>query len=88
MPKYGRTAGGLAALALLTPSSAPTPAAADPSLRSPATCSPTRSAGGTAVAVGRRVQASLQSGTNATFYSSATGTTGMKCARPASAPRC
>ncbi|TWV44862.1 Tat pathway signal sequence domain protein [Streptomyces misionensis] len=39
----------------------------------------TGSAGGTAVAVGDTLTAPLASGTNATFYSSATGTTGVKC---------
>ncbi|WP_320781273.1 Tat pathway signal sequence domain protein [Streptomyces sp. CRN 30] len=39
----------------------------------------TGSAGGTAVAVGTTLIAPLQSGTNATFYSSATGTSGVSC---------
>ncbi|MGW6917180.1 Tat pathway signal sequence domain protein [Kitasatospora sp. NPDC054939] len=38
------------------------------------------SAGGTAAAVGDVLTANLQSGTYATFYSSATGTSGIKCA--------
>lgn len=37
------------------------------------------SAGGTAAAVGDVVTAPLASGTNATFYSSSTGTTGVSC---------
>ncbi|MFF9086716.1 Tat pathway signal sequence domain protein [Streptomyces sp. NPDC014991] len=39
----------------------------------------TGSAGGTAVAVGDTLTAPLASGTAATFYSSATGTSGVKC---------
>ncbi|KOX02950.1 hypothetical protein [Streptomyces sp. NRRL B-3648] len=39
----------------------------------------TGSAGGTAVAVGDTLTAPLASGTTATFYSSATGTSGVKC---------
>ncbi|MFR9788316.1 Tat pathway signal sequence domain protein [Streptomyces sp. MB22_4] len=39
----------------------------------------TGSAGGTAVAVGDTLTAPLASGTSATFYSSATGTSGVKC---------
>ncbi|MFF1282466.1 Tat pathway signal sequence domain protein [Streptomyces sp. NPDC058299] len=39
----------------------------------------TGSAGGTAVAVGDTLTAPLASGTPATFYSSATGTSGVKC---------
>ncbi len=38
------------------------------------------SLGGNAVAVGHQLSASLAAGTNATFYSSATGTTGLRCA--------
>ena len=40
----------------------------------------TGSAGGTAVAVGDVLTAPLASGTNATFYSSTTGTSGVSCA--------
>ncbi|MET7478862.1 Tat pathway signal sequence domain protein [Streptomyces sp. NPDC005648] len=40
----------------------------------------TGSAGGTAVAVGDTLSAPLASGTNATLYSSATGTSGVSCA--------
>ncbi|MEU0004455.1 Tat pathway signal sequence domain protein [Streptomyces sp. NPDC006314] len=39
----------------------------------------TGSAGGTAAAVGDTLTAPLASGTSATFYSSATGTSGVKC---------
>ncbi|MGW2714626.1 Tat pathway signal sequence domain protein [Streptomyces sp. NPDC001356] len=39
----------------------------------------TGSTGGTAVAVGDTLTAPLASGTSATFYSSATGTSGVKC---------
>ncbi|MFH8337694.1 Tat pathway signal sequence domain protein [Streptomyces sp. AM6-12] len=39
----------------------------------------TGSAGGTAVAVGDTLTAPLASGTSATFYSSSTGTSGVKC---------
>jgi hypothetical protein len=38
------------------------------------------SLGGNAVAVGDVLQANLATGTNATFFSSATGTTGLRCA--------
>ncbi len=51
---------------------APAPAAAVPVLTH-------GSAGGSAVAVGDVVSASLVTGTKATFYSSATGTTGVSC---------
>ncbi|MFC0032490.1 Tat pathway signal sequence domain protein [Micromonospora chaiyaphumensis] len=80
MPRYGRIGAGLAALALLTGVVGAAPAVAAPtsSLASAVLTYPTP--GGTAVAVNDVVQASLKTGTNATFYSSATGTTGVKCA--------
>ncbi|MET9508369.1 Tat pathway signal sequence domain protein [Streptomyces flavidovirens] len=65
------TAAATAAL-LATGASAPAPAAAVPVLTH-------GSAGGSAVAVGDVVSASLVTGTKATFYSSATGTTGVSC---------
>ncbi|MGC4806029.1 Tat pathway signal sequence domain protein [Micromonospora sp. DT233] len=77
MPKYGRAAVGLAAVALLGSLVGATPAAADPSLATNVLT--TGSTSGAAVAVGDTLQASLQSGTSATFYSSATGTSGVKC---------
>ncbi|WP_433386375.1 Tat pathway signal sequence domain protein [Micromonospora sp. KLBMP9576] len=84
MPRYGRIGAGLAALALLTglaaapASAAPEPAAAPAPLANNVL---TYSApAGSAVAVNDVIQASLRSGTNATFYSSATGSTGIRCA--------
>ncbi|WP_320065435.1 Tat pathway signal sequence domain protein [Micromonospora sp. RTGN7] len=81
MIKYGRAAVGLAAVALLGSLVAAAPAAADPSLASNVLT--TGSAGGTAVAVGDTLQANLQASSFATFYSSATGTSGVKCAASA-----
>ena len=80
MPRYGRIGAGLAALALLTGLVGATPATAAPStsLASAVLTYPT--AAGTAVSVNDVIQASLKTGTNATFYSSASGTTGVKCA--------
>ncbi|GAA3784907.1 Tat pathway signal sequence domain protein [Micromonospora maritima] len=80
MPRYGRIGAGLAALALLTGLVGATPATAAPStsLASAVLTYPT--AAGTAVSVNDVIQASLKSGTNATFYSSASGTSGIKCA--------
>ncbi|MFE9959078.1 Tat pathway signal sequence domain protein [Micromonospora sp. NPDC005299] len=80
MPSYGRIGAGLAALALLSGLVGAAPAAADPSssLASAVLTYPTPA--GTAVAVNDVIQASLKTGTNATFYSSATGTTGVRCA--------
>ncbi|WP_262286172.1 Tat pathway signal sequence domain protein [Micromonospora sp. MA102] len=80
MPRYGRIGAGLAALALLTGVVGATPAVAAPSssLASAVLTYPTTA--GTAVAVNDVIQASLKTGTNATFYSSATGTTGVRCA--------
>ncbi|MFJ8535973.1 Tat pathway signal sequence domain protein [Streptomyces sp. NPDC093591] len=63
-------AGTVAALAL--PMAAPASAA-------DGTVLTTGSAGGTAVAVGEVLTAPLASGTAATFYSSATGTSGISC---------
>ncbi|NHO84063.1 Tat pathway signal sequence domain protein [Micromonospora sp. CMU55-4] len=80
MPRYGRIGAGLAALALLTGlvGAAPATAAPTTSLASNVLTYPT--VAGTAVSVGDVIQASLRSGTNATFYSSSRGTTGIKCA--------
>ncbi|MFJ8207438.1 Tat pathway signal sequence domain protein [Micromonospora chalcea] len=80
MPRYGRIGAGLAALALLTSlvGAAPATAAPTTSLASNVLTYPT--VAGTAVSVGDVIQASLRSGTNATFYSSSSGTTGIKCA--------
>ncbi|MFI6129372.1 Tat pathway signal sequence domain protein [Micromonospora sp. NPDC051141] len=83
MPRYGRIGAGLAALTLLTGLVGATPATAAPStsLASAVLTYPT--AAGTAVSVNDVIQASLKTGTNATFYSSASGTTGVKCAASA-----
>ncbi|MEV5438855.1 Tat pathway signal sequence domain protein [Streptomyces sp. NPDC052682] len=63
-----------AAVAALTlPAAAPASAADTPVLT-------TGAAGGTPVAVGDVLTASLASGSRATFYSSATGTSGISCA--------
>jgi len=62
-------AGAAAALAVITAS----PASADGAVLT------TGGAGGTAVAVGDVLNASLASGTAATLYSSATGTSGVSC---------
>ncbi|MFG1777568.1 Tat pathway signal sequence domain protein [Micromonospora sp. NPDC049051] len=84
MHRYGRIGVGLATLALLTGlaaapgSAAPGSGAAPAPFASNVLTYPTP--GGTAVAVNDVIQASLRTGTNATFYSSATGTTGVKCA--------
>ncbi|MFI7305680.1 Tat pathway signal sequence domain protein [Micromonospora aurantiaca] len=80
MPRYGRIGAGLAALALLTGlvGAAPATAAPTTSLASAVLTYPT--VAGTAVSVGDVIQASLRSGTNATFYSSTSGSTGIKCA--------
>ncbi|MEU1847491.1 MULTISPECIES: Tat pathway signal sequence domain protein [Micromonospora] len=80
MPRYGRIGAGLAALALLTGlvGAAPATAAPSTSLASAVLTYPT--VAGTAVSVNDVIQASLKSGTNATFYSSASGTSGIKCA--------
>ncbi|MFI7435443.1 Tat pathway signal sequence domain protein [Micromonospora haikouensis] len=80
MPRYGRAAVGLAAVALLGSLVAAAPASAAGPVALANTVLTTGSAGGTAVAVGDTLQASLQTGTTANFYSSATGTTGVKCA--------
>ncbi|MFG3579513.1 Tat pathway signal sequence domain protein [Micromonospora chersina] len=79
MPRYGRIGAGLAALALLTGLGA-APAAAAPSTSLASSVLTYGSVGGSAVTVGDVVKASLASGTNATFYSSTTGTTGVRCA--------
>ncbi|MEU8185643.1 Tat pathway signal sequence domain protein [Micromonospora sp. NPDC049044] len=80
MLKYGRIGGGLVALALLTGLVAATPASADPSAALAGNVLTYPTAGGTAVAVNDVIQASLKTGTNATFYNSTSGTTGIKCA--------
>jgi hypothetical protein len=68
------------ALALLTGLVAATPASADPSAALAGNVLTYPTAGGTAVAVNDVIQASLKTGTNATFYNSTSGTTGIKCA--------
>ncbi|MET7704541.1 Tat pathway signal sequence domain protein [Micromonospora sp. NPDC005413] len=84
MLRYGKIGGGLAALALLaglvgaTPAAAAPPTAPSAALAGNVLTYPT--AGGTAVAVNDIIQASLKTGTNATFYNSTSGTTGIKCA--------
>ncbi|MFJ6167371.1 Tat pathway signal sequence domain protein [Micromonospora orduensis] len=80
MLRYGKIGGGLVALALLTGLVAATPASADPSAAFASNVLTYPTAGGTAVAVNDVIQASLKTGTNATFYSSTSGTTGIKCA--------
>ncbi|MEU4774431.1 Tat pathway signal sequence domain protein [Micromonospora sp. NPDC023644] len=78
MLRYGRIGVGLATLALLTGLAAAPGSAAPAPLANNVLTYPTP--GGTAVAVNDVIRASLRTGTNATFYSSATGTTGVKCA--------
>ncbi|MGC4896157.1 Tat pathway signal sequence domain protein [Micromonospora sp. DT31] len=80
MPRYGRLGAALAALTLLTGLVGATPASAAPttSLASAVLTYPT--AGGTAVSVNDVIQASLKTGTNATFYNSTSGSTGVRCA--------
>ncbi len=56
------------------------PAMASPVHPDAATVLTTGSAGGTAVAAGDILMAPLEAGTNATFFSSATGTSGVTCA--------
>lgn len=80
MLRYGKIGGGLVALALLTGLVAATPASADPSAALAGNVLTYPTAGGTAVAVNDVIQASLKTGTNATFYNSTSGTTGIKCA--------
>ncbi|MEU8161801.1 Tat pathway signal sequence domain protein [Micromonospora parva] len=80
MLRYGKIGGGLVALALLTGLVAAPPASADPSAALAGNVLTYPTAGGTAVAVNDVIQASLKTGTNATFYSSTSGTTGIKCA--------
>lgn len=80
MLRYGKIGGGLAALALLTSLVGAAPASSAPSSSVASAVLTYPTAGGTAVAVNDIVQASLKTGTNATFYNSATGTTGLKCA--------
>lgn len=83
MLRYGKIGGGLVALALLTGLVAATPASADPSAALAGNVLTYPTAGGTAVAVNDVIQASLKTGTNATFYNSTSGTTGIKCAASA-----
>ncbi|MFG3644658.1 Tat pathway signal sequence domain protein [Micromonospora sp. NPDC047762] len=80
MLRYGKIGGGLVALALLTGLVAGTPASADPSAALAGNVLTYPTAGGTAVAVNDVIQASLKTSTNATFYNSTSGTTGIKCA--------
>ncbi|MBQ1013503.1 Tat pathway signal sequence domain protein [Micromonospora sp. M51] len=80
MLRYGKIGGGLVALALLTGLVAAPPASADPSAALAGNVLTYPTTGGTAVAVNDVIQASLKTGTNATFYSSTSGTTGIKCA--------
>ncbi|MEU5963504.1 Tat pathway signal sequence domain protein [Micromonospora parva] len=80
MLRYGKIGGGLVALALLTGLVAAPPASADPSAALAGNVLTYPTPGGTAVAVNDVIQASLKTGTNATFYNSTSGTTGIKCA--------
>ncbi|MFG3302635.1 Tat pathway signal sequence domain protein [Micromonospora chersina] len=80
MPRYGRIGAALAATALLAGMIGAAPAAASPSSSLASPVLTYGSVGGSAVTVGDVVKASLASGTSATFYSSTTGTTGVKCA--------
>ncbi|MGW5672782.1 Tat pathway signal sequence domain protein [Micromonospora sp. NPDC003776] len=80
MPRYGRIGAGLAAVALLTSLIGAASAAASPSSSLASSVLTYGSVGGSAVAVGDVIQAGLASGTSATFYSTTTGTTGVKCA--------
>ncbi|TNH24767.1 Tat pathway signal sequence domain protein [Micromonospora orduensis] len=80
MLRYRKIGGGLVALALLTGLVAATPASADPSAALASNVLTYPTAGGTAVAANDVIQASLKTGTNATFYNSTSGTTGIKCA--------
>ncbi|WFE31050.1 Tat pathway signal sequence domain protein [Micromonospora sp. WMMD975] len=80
MPRYGRIGAGLAAVALLTGLVGAAPATAAPATALASAVLTYPAPGGTAVSVGDVIQASLKSGTNATFYSSASGSTGVKCA--------
>ncbi|MFD2765964.1 Tat pathway signal sequence domain protein [Micromonospora eburnea] len=77
MPRYGRIGAGLAAVALLTSLIGTAPAAASPSSQLAGAVLTYPTPGGTDVPVGDVIQASLASGTNATFYSSSTG---IRCA--------
>ncbi|QLQ36790.1 Tat pathway signal sequence domain protein [Micromonospora robiginosa] len=80
MPRYGRIGAGLAALALLTGLVGAAPATAAPTTALASAVLTYPAPAGTAVSVGDVIQASLKTGTNATFYNSASGTTGIKCA--------
>ncbi|MFI0795227.1 Tat pathway signal sequence domain protein [Micromonospora rubida] len=80
MPSFGRAAVGLAAVALLGSLVAAAPAAAAPPASLANTVLTTGSAAGTAAAVGDVLQANLKASTTANFYSTAAGTTGVKCA--------
>ncbi|MFG2012134.1 Tat pathway signal sequence domain protein [Micromonospora sp. NPDC048868] len=84
MLRYGRIGVGLTALVLLTGLAAAPGSAAAPRSATPAPFANNvltyPAPGGTAVAVNDVIRASLRTGTNATFYSSASGTTGVKCA--------
>lgn len=80
MRRYGRISVGLAAVALLTSLVGAAPAVASASSSLDSTVLTHGSVGGSAVAVGDVIEANLASGTAATFYSSATGTSGVKCA--------
>ncbi|MFI5836821.1 Tat pathway signal sequence domain protein [Micromonospora sp. NPDC051300] len=80
MPRYGRIGAGLAALALLTGLVGAAPATAAPATALASAVLTYPAPAGTAVSVGDVIQASLKTGTNATFYNSASGTTGIKCA--------
>ncbi|MFG1676063.1 Tat pathway signal sequence domain protein [Micromonospora sp. NPDC049282] len=80
MPRYGRIGAGLAALTLLTGLIGTAPATAAPATALASAVLTYPAPAGTAVSVGDVIQASLKTGTNATFYSSSSGTTGIKCA--------
>lgn len=80
MSRYGRIGAAAAAAVLLTSLVGAAPATATPSAAAAPAVLTYPTVGGTPVAVGDVIQAGLKSGTNATFYSSTTGTTGVKCA--------
>lgn len=83
MRRYGRIGAGLAAAALLASLVGAAPASAststDPSTQAVNVLT-YNSVGGPNVDVGDVLKGTVASGTYATFYSSTTGTTGLKCA--------
>ncbi|MDM4718704.1 Tat pathway signal sequence domain protein [Micromonospora sp. WMMA1363] len=80
MPRYGRAAVGLAAVALLSSLVGAAPTAAAPATSLTPSVLTYDSAGGTDVSVGDVLEASLKTGTDATFYLSSAGSLGVKCA--------